>query len=153
MSVEPRPFAYLRALTRDAENAVQLQLIPIEVSPFRVGRESRGPNAERPSLTDRTRNAERRAAGFKPNNEVYLLETTREVYVSREHFEIRREKDGFLLVDRQSALGTWVEGELIGGNRAGGQARLRDGDVIFVGSYRSGFIFKFIVDDEALDQA
>lgn len=146
MSAESRPFAYLRALTRDAENACRQQIIPVDVSPFRVGRESRSPSMERPLLlTDERRGP----SAARPNNELYLIETTREVYVSREHFEIVREDDGFYLMDRQSALGTWVEGELVGGNRKGGRAPLNDGDVIFVGSYRSGFIFKFVVDDEA----
>lgn len=137
--------AYLRALTRDAEVACGKQIIPLDVFPYRIGRESRSPNYQRPAFLADER---RREGPAKPNNEVYLVETTREVYVSREHFEIRYENNAFSLVDRMSALGTWVEGEIVGGNRKGGQAPLSHGDVIFVGSYRSGFIFKFVVDPE-----
>lgn len=141
----PEPFAFLRALTREAEMASGQQIIPIAVSPFRVGRESRAQSLERPSAEASERRGQ---APAKPNNELYLLENTRDVFVSREHFSIVKERDEYFLEDRQSALGTWVEGELVGGNRKGGRAALSDGDVLFVGSYRSGFIFKFVVADQ-----
>jgi hypothetical protein len=38
-----------------------------------------------------------------------------------------------------------VEGVLVGGDTTGGRARLRDGDVIIVGTSRSPFVFKFRV--------
>ena len=82
-----------------------------------------------------------------PNNELYLRENGLEVYVSREHFLIDSVAGEYRLVDRNSALGTWVEGRLIGGDRRGGECQLRPGDVIIPGSYKSGFIFKFIVGD------
>lgn len=139
-------WGYLKALTREAELAGRAQLIELDTSPFRVGRESRSQSQER--LIDNAAAAERRAIAVKPNNDIYLTETTHEVFISREHFEIIREKNRYVLVDRQSALGTWVEGELVGGNREGGKTEIRDGDVIYIGSYRGGFIYKFLAETD-----
>jgi len=65
--------------------------------------------------------------------------------VSREHFQIEHNGTCRVLVDRQSTCGTIVEGQLIGGNHAGGTTPLRDGDVIIVGTSSSRFVFKFRV--------
>lgn len=132
----------LRALTLEAQSAIHAQQIPLTMFPFRVGRESRGPNAG----WTRDRNADRRKGQAPPTNELYLWEQEDHLHVSREHFEIQRENDDYYLVDRCSALGTWVEGQLVGGNRQGGKVRLQSGNVIIVGSHRSGYIFKFILD-------
>lgn len=135
-----KPVAYLKALTLEAQAALHGQQLAITELPFRVGRESRGPNEGW-----KKSNQERRAGKSAPNNDLYIWESTREVYVSRDHFQIEREGDQFRLVDRNSALGTWVEGQLVGGKRTGGAANLANGDVIILGSHLSGFLFKFVV--------
>lgn len=138
MSNESPRIAFLKALTLDAQTAIHGHQIAISAFPFRVGRESRGP--------DVGWTKERRTSNSAPNNELYLWEQHKEIHVSREHFMIEREGDKFTLVDRQSALGTWVEGHLVGGNRRGGKVRLNDNDVLIIGTHLSGFIFKFCID-------
>lgn len=139
MAESPAPFGYLKALTLEAQGALHGPQLAIDVLPFRVGRESRGPNEGW-----KRSQQERRGGKAAPNNELYIWEQTREVFISREHFQIERDDAGFRLVDRQSALGTWVEGHLVGGKRTGGNVRLNHGDVIILGSHLSGFIFKFV---------
>lgn len=138
MEATEKPLAYLKALTLESQGAIHGHQVPITNLPFRVGRESRGPNEGWKKSSD-----ERREGRARPNNDLYIWEQTREVFVSREHFTIEREGGSFLLKDRNSALGTWVEGQLVGGMRAGGSVQLKDGDVIILGSHVSGFIFKF----------
>ena len=138
----PATGATLKALTLEAQSALHAAELALTVVPYRVGRESRGPNAGwlRPQ-----REAERRESA-DPNNDLYLWEKGPEHYVSREHFLIERRGEQWLLIDRDSAVGTWVEGQLVGGNRRGGSVALDHGDVIVVGSHRSGFVFKFLCD-------
>jgi pSer/pThr/pTyr-binding forkhead associated (FHA) protein len=140
MAENDKSLAYLKALTLEAQSALHGQTFPIDSFPFRVGRESRGPNE---GWLKSERN--RRTGQSAPNNDLYIWEQTREVFVSREHFQIDRLAGRFQLEDRNSALGTWVEGHLVGGKRAGGTVELHDGDVIILGSHLSGFVFKFLV--------
>ena len=142
MTLQSTSLYVLKALTSEAKLALQADARSFGELPFRVGRDTRslvGPESR--EIT------ERRASGMAPNNELYLRETGLEVYVSREHFLIDTVDGEYRLVDRNSALGTWVEGRLIGGDRRGGETRLLSGDIIIPGSYKSGFIFKFVVDD------
>jgi len=108
--------------------------------PYRVGRESRGPRRAVTRVV-----MERRQSTGRPNNDPYLLEPDERLNVSREHFQIEHNGTCRVLVDRQSTCGTIVEGQLIGGNHAGGTTPLRDGDVIIVGTSSSRFVFKFRV--------
>lgn len=137
--------ARLKALTPEAEYAIEGQLLTLDIYPFRVGRESRRREVTRALLGA----GERRQNSASRNNDLYIAEQTREVFVSREHFEIQRDGDHYLLVDRNSALGTWVEGRLVGGSRKGGQVPLHSGDVIIVASHQSGLVFKFLVEEDS----
>lgn len=130
----------LKALTTVAKSGLQTDAWSCSELPLRVGRDTRASNAP---VTRET--AERRARNMPPNNEIYLRESGAEVFVSREHFLIEQVGAQFRLVDRLSTLGTWVDGHLIGGDHRGGDCQLRSGDVIIPGSYKSGFIFKFLV--------
>ena len=132
----------LKALTSEAKLALQGDARSLGELPFRVGRDTRSLGGPEPREI-----TERRASGMAPNNELYLRETGLEVYVSREHFLINRVDGELRLVDRNSALGTWVEGRLVGGERRGGECQLHAGDIIIPGSYKSGFIFKIVVGD------
>jgi hypothetical protein len=129
--------AWLTALTEDARRALGGDQRVIERFPFKVGRESRsGPGGARPG-------SERRGGGTPQLNDVYLVETSEVVNVSREHFAIEAEEGKHFLVDRASACGTIVEGHAVGGGRAGGRVPLHDHDVIVVGTATSPFVFKF----------
>lgn len=135
-----RTGAYLVALTPESSEAIQARAINIPHLPFRVGRESR-----RFRWTELGLVGERRKAA-PPNNDLYLVEETEPMNVSREHFQIDRTGDGFVLVDRGSTCGTIVEGEVIGGEQGRQEAPLNDHDVIIVGTSLSRFIFKFRVE-------
>jgi len=128
------------ALTHEAKAALGAAEIEIIDFPWRVGRENR-----KMQWTDKGVRSERRVIDTKPNNEVYLYENSEPMNVSREHFQIEREGDGFVLVDRKSTCGTIVEGDIIGGQNKGGRVTLRDGDVIIVGASISPYVFKFRV--------
>lgn len=128
--------AYLVALTPESAEAICAREINIPHLPFRVGRESR-----RLKWTDAGMVGERRKSAAA-NNELYLVEPSEPMNVSREHFLIDREGGGFFLQDRGSVCGTLVEGELVGSGRPA-RVSLNDHDVIIVGTSLSRYIFKF----------
>lgn len=132
--------ARLVALTPEAFAALGAREREMTSFPYRVGRESR--DMERPSQGHAP---ERRDAGSRPGNHLYLRDGGEELNVSREHFAIDRGDTGYVLIDSSSACGTLVEGETVGGGRTGGAVALRDGDVIIVGTSRSPYVFKFRV--------
>jgi pSer/pThr/pTyr-binding forkhead associated (FHA) protein len=133
-----RERAALAALTPEARDALGAAEIEITRVPFRVGRESRAPRRAAARVV-----MERRRAGSRPNNDLYLVERDEPLNVSREHFQIEHNGSQWVLIDRQSSCGTIVEGQVIGGKHAGGAAPLRHGDVIIVGTSSSRFAFKF----------
>ena len=130
--------AFLAALTPIARTAFGAPEGELKVFPFRVGRESRQGEAP-PSGAVR----EMRNPNNKPNNDLYLVEARELMNVSREHFQIVRDGEGYALEDRGSTLGTLVEGQKVGGDNRGGRVGLGDGDVIIVGSSHSPYVFKF----------
>jgi len=109
--------------------------------PFRVGRERRS------FLVDDRLPADvpqRRHGAAPPVNDAYLLEdSSGGLHISGAHFAIECIAERYFLVDRGSACGTMVAGDLIGGNRKGGRTELRDGDEVIVGTGRSRYIFRF----------
>lgn len=131
--------AYLKALTPEARAALGGALSEITTFPFRVGRESR--------IMERGEGnqARRRRPDSVPNNDLYLVEIGHLLNVSREHFLIEVENESYVLVDRGSACGTLVEGELVGDQRKGGRRVLHHNDVIIVGTSESKFVFKFLI--------
>ncbi len=130
---------YLKALTPEAKSALGGEYLQIMSFPFRVGRESRlAPRTAVPPDP-------RRRPDSSPNNDIYLREAGTVFNVSREHFLIDYRDGAHVLVDRGSACGTLVEGELVGEKRAGGWRRLENHDVIIVGTSESKFVFKFVV--------
>jgi pSer/pThr/pTyr-binding forkhead associated (FHA) protein len=134
----PETAAFLKALTPEARLCLGAPQIQIFRFPFRVGRESRiGHSPDFPNS--------RRRHDSTRNNDLYLLENGPVLNVSREHFQIELRDNEYFLVDRGSACGTVVEGITVGKDRAGGERRLVDGDVIIVGTSVSPYVFKFVV--------
>jgi len=132
-----RTGCYLVALTPESSEAIRAKEINIPHLPFRVGRESR-----KARWTGQGVVGERRKTA-PPNNDLYLVEVTEPMNVSRQHFLIDRDDSGFFLSDRGSMCGTLVEGETVGGEGREGRILLEDHDVIIVGTSLSRYIFKF----------
>lgn len=133
--------AFLFALTPEGKEALHGPELELAVFPFRVGRESR----RFETLANKAKFAEKRNPANQPNNDLYLVEDSELLSVSREHFQIVRGANGFVLEDRGSTVGTLVEGARVGGENRGGRIELHDGDVIFVGGSVSPHVYKFRV--------
>jgi pSer/pThr/pTyr-binding forkhead associated (FHA) protein len=127
-------------MTPEAKEALGGPDVEIKSFPFRVGRESRKMTWSAQGIVTERRNPDQ-----KPNNDLYLLEKSEPMNVSREHFLIDTEGEGFVLVDRESTCGTIVEGQTVGGQTHGGRVPLHDGDVVIVGTSLSPFVFQFRV--------
>ena len=136
--------ARLIALTPEAETALAGRGISVTELPFHVGRDLRDPER----LSFRMLSNRRRGRVVGPNH-LYLPDGGARHRVSREHFSIGTDGDGFFLEDRRSACGTLVEGKVVGGNRQGGQCPLEPGDVIIPGGSHSPFVFKFLAPEAA----
>lgn len=138
------PRAILQPLTPEAVEAVPAAdriggLVVIKKLPFRVGRESRVvETGGRPELDERRERGNR-----EPNNDLHLVDFGHQLNICRNHFEIDRREEGYVLIDRGSVCGTKIRGEDIGKN-----APLRDGDLIGVGAVGSPYIYRFISFDE-----
>ena len=143
------PVAVLKAMTPEAIKAIpQSMLIEgvvcIRKFPFKVGRESRVKKIngkleriERAKLDDKA-----------PNNDFYLVDDGHLLNISREHFQIEKSGDEYILFDRGSVCGTHVRDINVGGNDSTGSLPLKDGDIIRVGTKHSPFVFQFITLDE-----
>jgi pSer/pThr/pTyr-binding forkhead associated (FHA) protein len=139
------PMAVLKAMTFDAKKAVPQSLLEegvvcIRKFPFRIGRESRVKmingrleRIERAKLDDR-----------KPSNDLYLVDDGHLLNISREHFQIEKNGNEYVLFDRGSACGTRVGEVVVGGQDSTGSLTLKDGDVIAVGAKATPYLFQFI---------
>lgn len=108
--------------------------------PYRVGREARTHLMAKLPIF-----GERRNTRAQPNNDLYIRDMGRPLNVSREHFLIEKHEDGsYELIDRGSACGTIVNGNVIGGEYTGGRCPLFDGDTIVVGTHESAIAFEFV---------
>lgn len=133
--------ARLVAVTDEAARALGgTRELRVTQFPFRVGRERRSYLVDDKPPVD----VQRRRGDTPSINDVYLREEgPGGLHISGAHFAIECVDERFFLVDRGSAGGTMVAGDLIGGNRKGGRAELRDGDEVIVGNGRSRYIFRF----------
>jgi len=141
--------ARLEVLTPEAQRLLGASVIDVDPTPLKVGRGELRAAALVGAIRKKVEEVFRAADfddGDRPNAMVELPEREDRKYVSKEHFEIVKGKEGYELVDLGSSLGTIVDGELVGGKRAGGRTKLEDGSVIIVGSHHSGFIFRFRVE-------
>lgn len=144
------PKAVLQAMTPEALEAIPQgqrvdEYVVIRCFPFRIGRESRLRRVDgRVERVERPKRAER-----EPNNDLYLLDKGKLLNISREHLRIEKTADGYMLVDRGSACGTRIEGQVLGGEDAGGQRVLQDGDVVALGTATTPYRYRFVaLEDE-----
>ncbi len=143
------PMAVLKAMTPEAKKAVPQSVliegvVCIRKFPFRVGRESRVKK-----INGKVERIERTKLDNKePNNDLYLIDDGHLLNISREHFQINKKGDEFILFDRGSVCGTHIQDINVGGNDSPGSLTLKDGDIICVGTKTSPFVFQFITLDE-----
>ncbi|MFK7976159.1 MAG: FHA domain-containing protein [Halioglobus sp.] len=136
--VETKPL--LRPATATTRLSIDVDDVQMKTFPYRVGREARTHLMAKLPIF-----GERRHTRADPNNELYVRDMGRPLNVSREHFSIERHEDGsYELIDRGSACGTIVNGNVIGGEYTGGRCPLFDGDTIVVGTHDSGIAFEFV---------
>jgi hypothetical protein len=139
--------ASLVAVTPEAERALcGVREVQVTHFPFKVGREYRVADSD----PARPLGLQQRLGVAPQVNDMYLAEPPYAdiFYISREHFTIERVGDRFFLTDRGSACGTIVAGKQVGGNRVGGRTELRSGDDIVLGTYETGYVFRFEVSRE-----
>ena len=140
MGDAPTDMPLLQALTPEACRALGGRSeAALDVFPFRVGRESRTGAEPVPAEI-----LERRTGQIKPTNDLYLLDEAFVKFISREHFQIERDEEGFLLRDCGSVCGVVVADEWVGAERKGGVSRLRDGDRLRVGGPDAPYEFRFV---------
>ena len=77
---------------------------------------------------------------------LYLLDSGDLLQISREHFQINKTIDGYVLVDRGSKCGVSINGKRVGGQSGEVEMKLNDGDVIGIGTTQTLYLFTFIAD-------
>ena len=116
VDVETRPT--LRPATATARLSIDFDEVQMKTFPYKVGREARTHLMARLPIF-----GERRNTRTPPNNDLYIRDMGRPLNVSREHFYIEKHEDGsYELIDRGSACGTIVNGNVIGGEYTGGHS-------------------------------
>lgn len=142
------PKAILMPLTKEAAESMvktscQKDVLPITTFPFKIGRESRlGENEKGLFLKFRLKKTD-----SKPNNDIYLIDNAKQLQISKEHFQIERTNNFFLLKDRGSTMGTTINGITYGGKQEEFEQVLNDGDIIRIGSKDSEYKFQFLALD------
>lgn len=138
------PEAILVPLTKEATDSVgqcQKGIVPINTFPFKIGRESRiGENDRGFFIKLRFRKSD-----DKPSNDIYLVDNTKSRQIDKEHFQIEKTNNFFLLKDRGSKTGTTINDITYGGKKDDCEQVLNDGDIIKIGSSDSQFKFQFLV--------
>jgi hypothetical protein len=140
------PNAVLIPITPEAEKSIldiqkTNKLVPMFEFPFKVGRESRM------SENDRGLFVKLRIFNniSQPNNDIYLINNTESLEISKEHFLIEKKDDSYYIQDRKSSLGTKLNDKEIGKDNANNSYILEDKDIIKIGSSDSKYEFQFLI--------
>ncbi len=138
------PKAILKALTDGSKYAItkknyELDVIPIYNYPFKIGREARVEHTKGDIIVKERHNFD----SSTPSNDAYLVDNGKLLQISRRHCAIAAENNGYRLEDRGSACGCMVNDIKIG-DEFGNNCRLKDGDIITLGSHNSNYKFQFI---------
>lgn len=138
------PEAILVPLTKEATQSVgqcQKGIVPITTFPFKVGRESRiGENERGFFIKLRFKKSE-----SIPSNDIYLIDDSSSKQIAKEHFQIEKTNNFYLLKDRGSKTGTTINDITYGGRESDIEQVLNDGDIIKIGSSDSEFKFQFLL--------
>lgn len=136
------PEVILLPVTKEATmSLMDKKMIVINSFPYRVGRESRISESDRGIFVKlRILNSP-----INPNNDIYLVNTTQNLEISKEHFQIEKKDNKYYIKDRSSTLGTKLNNKEIGKENAKDFFDLIDGDIIKIGSSNSQLEFKFLI--------
>ncbi|MBP9489888.1 MAG: FHA domain-containing protein [Aliarcobacter sp.] len=140
------PNAVLIPLTNEAKNSIVdtkifNKVISMFHFPFRVGRESRTSENEK-GLFVKLRIFKNEST---PNNDIYLINCSESLEISKEHFQIEKKDRDYFIKDRNSTLGTKLNNQEIGKKRDTQSHLLKDGDIIKIGSSNSKYEFQFLI--------
>ena len=139
------PLAALQALTPEAIEAVPPvfllgeNVVALHQFPYRIGRESRLQRMD----GEVQRVIRPKPSATVPNNDLYLIDPFLSVNISREHLQIEKHEEVFMLQDRGSATGTSIIRKDSGKAEKGNSFILNDGDIISIGTEGSPYLFKF----------
>ncbi len=141
------PKAVLKALTDSSKYAItkkncKLDVIPIYNYPFKIGRETRVGHVKGETIVKERHKLDTST----PSNDAYLVDNGKFLQISRKHCVIAMEDDSYKLKDRGSACGCMVNDIKIG-NELNDNCRLKDGDIITLGSDNSNYKYQFITLD------
>jgi pSer/pThr/pTyr-binding forkhead associated (FHA) protein len=140
------PKAVLLPLTKEANKSIvkgpcNNELITMSAFPFKIGRESRLGENER-GLFLKLRMI---TNASKPNNDIYLYNSSKNLQISKEHFQIERNLSKYTIKDRGSSKGTTINGITYGGNKEVFEQTLNDGDIIIIGDKTSDLKYQFLI--------
>lgn len=144
------PTAALQAMTPEAIEAIPSvfllgeNLVALYHFPYRIGRESRVHRVD-----GKVRRAIRpKPSATVPNNDLYLIDPFLNINIAREHLQIEKHEDVFMLQDRGSAMGTSLIRQADGKVEKGNSFILHDQDIISIGTEGTPFLFKFFTLDQ-----
>jgi len=139
------PEAVLYPITDDAKNTLiksqhKKDIIEINTDSLRIGRESRLGESERGIFIKL-----RLMSSGEPNNDIYLLDNNKFLQISKEHFLIEKNENGYILKDRGSTNGMVINNIHYGGDNQEFTKNLSDEDIIKIGTMDSEYIFQFLI--------
>ena len=79
------------------------------------------------------------------NKNIYLINNTENLEISKEHFQIEKKDDSYFIKDRKSTLGTKINNEEIGKDNVIKSYIIKDKDIIKIGSNDSKYEFQFLI--------
>ncbi|NCB13549.1 MAG: FHA domain-containing protein [Erysipelotrichia bacterium] len=117
------------------------KMIVINSFPYKIGRESRISESDRGVFVK----LRIFSSSINPNNDIYLVNSTQSLEISKEHFQIEKKDNKYYIKDRNSTLGTKLNDKEIGKEKINEKFPLNDGDIIKIGSNNSEFQFQFLI--------
>ena len=141
------PKAILKALTDGSKYAItrkssDLDAIAIYNYPFKIGREARIEHIGTDVVVKERHNLD----VHTPTNDAYLVDSGKFLQISRRHCSITIENNNYVLKDRGSTCGCFVNGTEVGNNTKS-SCELKDGDIVTIGSHNSSYKYQFITFD------
>ena len=136
------PEVVLLPITKEAKiSLMDKKMIVINSFPYKIGRESRISESDRGVFVK----LRIFSSSINPNNDIYLVNSTQSLEISKEHFQIEKKDNKYYIKDRNSTLGTKLNDKEIGKEKINEKFPLNDGDIIKIGSNNSEFQFQFLI--------